>query len=184
MSEKAAKKRKKAWSKSVGPYGHRIRLFEDVSGIVYAEMRDPARPGKYKSISLRKRDRDYAIAWAKEEVGKWMAIGETQIIAQTPSLSRLLTLYLQHRTPRKVASEQQADHRRSDMWVQWLGAKKDMTRLSLRDWEGFIDARRSGEIDANGQRVDEEKRQPVRDGTVWADLVFLLGLLNWSMKWR
>lgn len=33
-----------------------------------------------------------------------MAIGETQIIAQPPSLSRLLNLYLQHRTNVQVQS--------------------------------------------------------------------------------
>jgi integrase len=113
-----------------------------------------------------------------------MSRGEAQILAQTPSLSRLLDFYLKHRTPRKVASEQQADHRRSEMWQQWLGAQKDMSKLSLRDWEGFIDARRSGEIDADGMPVEANKRQPVRDGTVWADLVFLLGVLNWATKWR
>lgn len=37
--------------------------------------------------------------------------------------------------------------------------------------------------DARGRKVAEGKRRPVRDGTVWADLVFFQSVLNWACKW-
>jgi integrase len=178
------RKRTKSWSESIGPYRNRIRIFKDPSSaIIYAEYRDPSRPGRYRSVSLRHRDEQRARLWAKEQVGRWMA-GESQLRDQTPTLARVLANYLSHRTSRKVFSEQKADHRRARMWTRWLGANKDISTLSLREWEGFIESRRSGAIDAQGEPVSAERRQEVRDGTVAADLVFLLTVLNWAAKWR
>jgi hypothetical protein len=63
MDASVTRKRKKTWSKSVGEYGHRIRIFEDpLSGICYGEMRDPSRPGRYICRSLGHRDKARAVA--------------------------------------------------------------------------------------------------------------------------
>jgi integrase len=65
-----------------------------------------------------------------------------------------------------------------------LGPSKDLSKLTLREWQGFIEDRRTGAIDADGERVDPENRRPVRDSTVAADCVFLIAVLNWATKWR
>lgn len=174
----------KAWAQSIGPYGHRIRLFEDpVSGILYAEMRDPSNPCGYRSTSLRHRDRPRAVQWAHEQSAKWQAAGE-QLRDPTPVLSRILAGYLKHQTPGKVASEQQADGRRARMWARFLQPAKDLSKLTLQEWQTFIEQRRSGSIDPQGSAVAPEKRKPVREGTIWGDLVFLHTVINWACKWR
>jgi hypothetical protein len=109
---------RRTWSKSVGPYGHRIRLFVDAaSDIDYAEMRDESNPCGYRSYSLRHRDKKKAELWAQAQVAKWMANDE-QPVNRAPELSRVLALYLKHQTPGKVASEQQGDHRPAKMWTR------------------------------------------------------------------
>lgn len=178
------RQRKKGWPHSEGEYGHRIRIFEDPnSGILYAEMRDPARPGHYRAVSLRHRDRDRAKRWQKEQVAAWLR-GEQTAPDQIPTASHVFALYLKNQTPTKVLSEQDADERRSEMWVRVLTPSKDLSKLSLREWQWFIDMRRSGAIDSRGEPVGADKREAVRDGTVASDLVFLRSVLNWATKWR
>lgn len=184
MSEDGRRRRKQAWSKSIGNYGHRIRVFEDPnSGIIYGEMRDPAVAGRYRSISLRHRDREKAVRWAKEQVGRWMT-GETEGVDRAPTLARVLALYLRHQSGHKVASEQKADDRRSKMWVRILGPAKDLAKLSMHEWQVFVTTRRSGAINCHGLPVASDERKLVRDGTVEGDLTFLLGVLNWATRWR
>ncbi len=180
-------KHKKAWSHGEGPHGHKIRVFEDTSSktrTIYGEMADKSLACGRRSMSLGHSDKARAILWAKEQVRKWEGGGEV-VRDTTPTASHLFSLYQRHRTIRKVLSEQQADRRRAEMWVRWLGPAKDMSKLSLRDWETFLDARRSGEINALGEKVAEPTaRRTVRDGTLWGDCVFLLSVLNWAARWR
>ena len=49
------------------------------------------------------------------------------------------------------------------MWTRVLGAGKDPHKLSLGEWESFIDLRFSGAIDSDGRPVPESERKPVRD---------------------
>lgn len=186
------RRRKRAWSESVGPYGHRVRVYEDLtSGILYGEMRDVQRPGGYRCVSLRHRDREKAIAWAHQQVNDWLQRGEQAQTAK-PVLSRILPLYLQHCSPKKASSEQQADQRRGRLWTRFLGSEKDLSRLTLQEWQTFIAQRTAGVIDAEGlQKPEREKLRrkriedrPVRAGTVWADLVFLASVINWACRWR
>jgi integrase len=175
--------RKKAWSASVGDYGNRIRCFEDpASGFIYAETRDPE-SGRYISRSLRHKDKDAAVVWAAQTVLKTKA-GLAEFRDRTPTAARIFALYLKYRTVEKVPSEQVADERRVRCWTRTLGPTKDLSKLSLREWEGFVAARRSGAIDAEGEPVPVDKRKPVRDGTIWADCVFHLSVLNWATRWR
>lgn len=181
---KTKRRRKKSWAESVGPYGHRIRVFEDPnSGILYGEMRDVSRPGSYRSVSLRHRDRDEALKWAHAQVTAWMS-GEQQAKDLTPTLARVLGLYLQHQTIAKGDVEQLADRRRAELWTRFLGPTKDLSKLSLREWQSFIEQRRTGVIDSRGEPVAAEQRKRIRDGTVASDLVFLHTVLNWAAKWR
>lgn len=176
--------KKQKWSHSEGNYGARIRVFESgVGGIIYGETRDQSLPCGTRSISLRHRDRDEAVRWAKRQVAE-LTDGAQVGRLQSPTLSRVLGLYLQHKTPSKSSSEQQADERRAKMWIRVLGPGKDLNKLSMAEWNNFIAARRSGAIDCHGLLVLSDARKTVRDGSVDADLTFLLCVLNWATKWR
>lgn len=180
------KRKRGTWSDSVGEWGrNRIRLFADRSGIIYAETADTSLACGRRSVSLRHRDRAAAIAWAKAEVLKSPDGHSTRGHENSRQAAHLFALYREHRSHRKVLSERNADARRTETFVRWLGSEKDMSTLSLRDWEGFIYARQSGEIDARGIRVDDPSaRRKVRLGTVAAELTFLQSVLNFGTKWR
>ena len=102
----------------------------------------------------------------------------------TPTVRRIFGLYLGNQTPKKSPSEQQADNRRAKLWTAFVSTAKDLSKLTLREWDAFIEARRTGALDASGTVVPENKRQLVRDGTVAADLVFLKSVLNWATRWQ
>ena len=183
MTTRASTKAK-AWAVSVGPYGHRLRVFEDPnSGILYGEMKDASTRCGYRTVSLRHRDRDRAVKWAHDQVAKWMN-GDDELRRRLPTVAHVMALYLQHQTPTKVQSEQDADQRRAKMWTRVLGAGGDLEKLSLRDWQAFSDARTSGSINAHGEQAAAGDQRPVRAATTAADLVFLISVLNWATKWR
>jgi integrase len=94
---------------------------------------------------------------------------------------RLFAEYLEHRSTKKVASEQQADSRRAELWTRVLGAV-DPHHVSSAQWDSFIAARASGAIDARGNPVPEAKRKPVRARSVEADCTWLWLVFNWAVK--
>jgi integrase len=178
------KKKPKPWSYSAGPYRHRCRVFLTPTAI-YAEMRANTEDGIYKYISrsLGHKDKKAAIKYAHAEVDRWLK-GEQQGRVQTPVLSRVFSLYLTHQTPTKADRHQKDDERRCEMWTRYLGAGKDLSKLSLREWSGFITDRRGGAINSRGQPVPPDQRTSVGDGSIWSDLVFLNSVLNWATKFR
>ena len=93
-------------------------------------------------------------------------------------------LYLKHRTPRKSATEQKADKRRSVLWQRVLGGSKDPHKVTLGEWERFIDARCSGAIDACGDHMAAGNRRPLRARTVQEDCIWLRLLFRWATNWR
>ena len=124
------KRKRKAWAKSFGSYGNKIRIFEDpTSKILYAEIRDPSLPCGYRARSLRHKDKKRARRWAAEQVAK-LASGDDALRDPTPRVARVIGLYLTHKTPLKVKSEQTADQRRAKMFTRVLGADMDLSKLS------------------------------------------------------
>jgi integrase len=124
------------------------------------------------------------MAWGKAQSEK-LAGGYTKAVEELRQAKNLFELYAQHRTRRKSPAEQKADVRRSAMWLQILGDKMDLSKLSPEDWEGFLRRRTSGEIDANGKEVDDvEKRRRVRPATAGADAAFLKGVCHFGSIWR
>src|SRR3954468_23297867 len=116
------KKKWSPWNKKVGDHRFGIRLYRDVlSGILYCETKDPSRPGCYIARSLRHKDMKKAIEWANDELARYQhrvaEVGEA-----TPLASRIFARYLQHASPRKSQSEQDADERRAQMWCKYLGS--------------------------------------------------------------
>jgi hypothetical protein len=122
-------------------------VFERENGIIHAETFDPTlRGGRggYRKRSLGHRNRERAVVWARQQVARLLT-GVNSAHDATPTLSRVVAAYRTHKTPRKSRSAQQHDRRCATMWTRFLGAAKDLRRLSLGEWEQFIDVRRSGE---------------------------------------
>jgi integrase len=71
------------------------------------------------------------------------------------------------------------------MWQRVLGSEFDLSKLSRREWDGFVRRRRSGEIDAYGNVVtDPEERQRVRERPVQKSLAFLRAVCRWATNFR
>ena len=98
-------------------------------------------------------------------------------------MAQLSSLYRKHRTPRKSKGEQKADARRAALWTRFLGAGKDVYKITLGEWESFIDAHQSGAIDPHGCRVPGGKERTIRIRSVEEDLKWLRWVLNWGTKW-
>lgn len=147
-------------------------------------MADPSLACGRRSISLRHRDRARAIAWAKEQVQK-AAGGISRSAEELRRVEYVFRLYLQNRTVRKCRTEQLADARKAAMWMKFLGPQLDVAKISLKHWQEFIDVRGSGTINAQGDRVEDERnRSAVRPGTAGSELGFLNAVLNFACKDR
>jgi integrase len=70
------------------------------------------------------------------------------------------------------------------MWSGFLGSSKDPHKITLSEWERFINARMSGAIDSRGRDVSQDARVPVRPRTVEGDCNWLRWVLNWGTRWR
>ena len=179
--------KRKRWSYAVGERPHTVSVFERVpGGVLQIAAWDPTRrggEGGQRCLSLRHRDKDRAKAYAHEQYAK-LQKGAEDIALGRVQLARVFALYLRYRTPRKTASGQQADHRLVEMWTRVLGGTSDPHRISLAQWERFIGERLSGEIDARGNAVPEQKRRKIRARPVEADCNWLRWVFNWASKWR
>jgi integrase len=185
--------RAKLWAEAFGPYGFKIRVEERrPGGTLYARL--PILPyrgdgPRYREISLKHSDRDRAKAWAFEESEKLRA-GVSGASDPVPTAARIFARYITETKPDKGESSQELDARASAMWTRWLGADRDLSKLTPSEWRGFIRARSSGEIDAHGKAVPEKDaegqplRKPVRPRTTENDCEWLMWVLNWATKER
>jgi integrase len=175
------------WSYSAGTAPHTVAVYErEAGGILYARAWDSkARNGKgsWKRVSLGHRDRAKAKRYATKQAAQLQS-GEVIAAPAKLTLAGVTALYLEHRTPRKSASQQAVDAREAEMWIRVLGADSDPYAITLRQWEAFIDARSSGAIDARGRTVPAGRRSPVRARTVEASCEWLRFLFNWAVRWR
>jgi integrase len=172
------------WRFKAGARPNTITVFErDAGGMLYARAWDPsARNGKgnFVRVSLSHRDKARAKRYAVEQAAK-LQTGDGALNRVT--LAQVLGAYIEHRSPRKVATEQHADSRRAEMWIRVLG-DIDPHTISMGKWQSFIDARTMGAIDARGNAVAQKERKAVRARTVEEDCDFLRQVLTWATKWR
>lgn len=181
MSRK--KKKPDRWTFSAGERPNTVIVEERrPGGPLYGRMWNPATK-RWARKSLKHSDKERARAWALEQAAK-LARGEEALRTGKATLEDVFAAYLKHRTPRKTTGEQKQDARRIRMWKGVLKAEMDPHKVSLGDWESFIDLRSSGTIDARGRRVAKERRRPVRNRAVEADCNWLRWVFNWASKWR
>jgi integrase len=174
------------WTNSQGERPNTVTVYEREPGsVLYARAWDATArngAGNWRRESLGHRDKRRAIRYAIEQAAK-LQNGVAEIARGKATLAHVFAAYQQHRTPKKSATEQQADVRRVEMWSRVLG-NIDPHAISLAQWEGFIDARRSGCIDPRGNPVPEKDRKPVRVRPAEADCLWLRWVFNWAAKWR
>ncbi len=177
---------RKPWPWSVGERPYTVTIYErEGRAGLYLRCWDPkARGGRggYRKRALGHADEERAKLEAKELHLALMKGAETE--PEQATLGRIFDAYKRHRTPRKVATEQQNDGRRFKLFEAYFGLDKDPNKISLREWETFIDLRSSGQMDSLGNRVPEKQCRQVRARTVEADLLWLRWVLNWAVKWR
>lgn len=95
------------------------------------------------------------------------------------TLGRLFESYEREVTPRKGARTQEHDRCASLLFRAFWGAHRDVMSLDHRDWQAFIDARRSGDC-----RPKEKARRPVGNRAIEHDLRFLLSVFRWGKVTR
>jgi len=183
------RKTDRVWSYTAGSYGLTVRVYERTPGGVLYACTSDGNGGRIRE-SLKHRDRDKARSYADDEARK-LREGLASPGGGRPTLGRILDLYLQERTPDKAARTRSEDRRQAEMLKRVWGKDFDLRRLSRREWDALICARRSGSIDARGNRCtpDAEKakgepRTAVSDRTIERDLRFVRALCNWACEWR
>ena len=172
---------KKGWSYSAGEWGrNRVRAYEDPkSGLLLVEFYE--RPRNYskplrRRISLGHRDR----LKAKQQADKIaVAIGHARsVLVSTAALAELFDIYVREVTPTKSERSRKHDRQCADMFLRFFGRQPDAVALNLRDWDRFIQERRSGRIRPAGRHTSTG----VRNRTIARDLKWLLAVLNWATR--
>src|SRR5260370_476991 len=164
----------KRWSFSAGArHRNRVRALEAPTGLLFIEYRERTEGrGVARRIrqSLGHRYRTLAVRQVKSIAAKLVAVSGLQ---HEISLRSLFDIYVREVTPRKGANKQHHDRGTADMFLQFFGADRPAILLNLRDWEGFVDARRGGEIGPGDQRrlarerhIDDDLRS-LRAGVRW-----------------
>ena len=133
--------------------------------------------------SLGHRDRNQAKAHALSQAAT-LEKGDDALRAGTATLGHVFDLYLRLRTPRKSPRTQKSDAARIALWKRILGTSRDPHDIRISEWESFIDARRSGAINARGEPVKVENRGRVGDRTIQVDLECLTSVFNWARNWK
>ena len=180
--------RRKRWSYSAGERPYTVIVEERVpGGVLRARAWDPTKRGglgNWVRRSLKHRDRGAAKTYALEQAAKLMK-GVADLKHGQVTLAVVFRMYLQFKTPRKRSSgEQKSDVRRAEQWTRILGPDRDPHKISLAEWERFIDRRLSGAIDARGFPVAEADRRPVGPRTVETNCLWLKWVFRWAVRWQ
>ncbi len=178
-------RKKKPWYHSDGEKGETVAVWErEPGGIIYMSYPDETKAGGRKRMSLGHRDRQKAKDLARE-LSKKLKNGELLMEEESSgplTLGSLFALYREKQTPKKrSAQSRKADDTRIEMWKRFLGPDTKPDDVSEDDCDEFVDARRSGAIDARGNPVPEGERRPVRNRSIEADGAWLNGVFLWAM---
>jgi len=175
------RKARKAWSKSFGPYGCRVRVFARVGGMLYMETRVRGKPLEIKS--LEHRDRGQAVEQAKERQAQEALHIAPPAKRDAVTLGALLDAYEARQKERTdLRPSAAADTARAvTYWKAALGAATDAARVTLDAVERACERRRTGAVNARGEAVEADKRRPVRARAVGADLEMLRAAYRWAV---
>lgn len=208
-AEEKRRRRAKRWSWSVGEYGAKVLVFAERNGRLYGQIRGCRVALKAGGAKVGWPDtpeyRDRAKAWAREQEQQ-LREGRATIADPTPTVARVFAAYhtAMADAPRSRTAREEdkrcggrlpdpdnpEDHGDPGLFARVFGADRDLSKLTLGEWQGFIRVRLSGAIDARGRPVPEPvkdedpKRRPVRARTVEADCQWLTKVCNWALDWE
>jgi len=164
-------------SYSAGEWGrNRVRVFPDPkTGLFQIEWREDARR---LTRSLKHRDWRRARRQADQFAAGFIdaSTGGAEAEPEPLTLEKLFDIYGDEVTPTKGEHTRQHDRVSTQMFLGFLGRRRDPATLSQRDWDRFIRARRTGSVGPSGS--------PVSDRTIEYDLRFLIAVLNWAARSR
>jgi hypothetical protein len=121
---------------------NRVRV-GDRGGMIYIDVQDGS--GIRIRRSLGHRDRHRAKAEADAVAGQ-LGSRANALQARDLRIGLLFDKYLEEVTPKKAATTQEHDRMASRLFKAYLGAGFRVDALTQREWDGFIKARRSGDL--------------------------------------
>ncbi len=181
----------KLWAESFGAYRFKVRVFERVpGGNLYLRVPRSDYTGtgpRYKEIALDYTDRERAKLRALAESDKVRA-GAPSAADEVPTASRVFarycvaTAYLPEKRRDKKKGSVNNDTRCSELWARFLGADKDLSKITLSEWNDFIRLRGDGLIDTRGQPVAPKDAKRIRAWTLREDLEWLGSVCAWAVR--
>lgn len=155
---------------------NRVWLYTARSGVLtlawFEGGRDSKWKRRYKSLGHTDRDRGKLEA---EDLAEQLRPRDGVRTDGPLSLRKLFDIYEREVTPTKGRSAQAHDRRAIALFLRLWGPGRDAASLNIRDWNCYIEARRSGKLAPGGTG------KPVRDRVLEQDLAFLMAVLNWAV---
>lgn len=187
------------WSYKAGERGrNRVRAFtERKTGSYFVEWyeREMTDDGVVKRRRRRRSlgpdaDKDEAKRKADQLAAAFGNNETPEFLQDSVSLGHLFARYLNEKTPDKSDSKQGHDERCAAMFRELYGGDREAATLSLEDWDAFIEARRTGEVQPPSRvglsdrekELLEEGKPIVGNRVIEYDLKFLWSVLNWGTK--
>jgi integrase len=166
---------------------NRVRVIPRPSGEYWLDWMEPTPSGwRRRRQALGTTDRVEAATAAKAKAAELLAAGRPiRAAATTPRagdvvpLGWLFDMYLTEKTPDKAATTQAHDRRAADLFLALWGRDRDVRSLTVRDWDAYIRARRTGTL-----RPPRLRPRPVGARIIEQDLKFLRAVLRWAVAAR
>jgi integrase len=175
---------RRVWSYKAGEKGrNRVRVFAwpaQGEGLWV----DYKNGGRRAIKPLGHSDKDRAKREADEIAGRW---GQHTTMARPAvlTLRTLFDMYESEVTPQKGKSGRSHDRRALPLLLKAFGAERRPETLNVRDWQGFIRRRQSGELAPQLRRRKKNGKnvpKPVRARVIEQNLKLLLAVLNWAER--
>ncbi|HEX9282366.1 MAG TPA: tyrosine-type recombinase/integrase [Gemmatimonadales bacterium] len=192
------RRERERWSWAVGEYGGRVLVFQERNGRLYGQIRG-------KRVALKHTDRDRAKTWAKDQE-RQLREGLATAADPTPTVAKVFAAYQAARAELDLSgtsryTDERCGGRLPDptvpgdegdpgLFARVLGADRDLSKLTLGEWQHFIRVRLTGAVDAWGRDVpmpataEDQPRRVVRARTVEADCEWLAIVCNWALEWE
>lgn len=201
---RSRRRRRERWSWSAGEYGQKVLVFAERNGRLYGQIRAKRQALDFSNTGVGVLDtaenRERAKAWARDQAER-LAVGLANATDPTPTVAKVFAAYAvahldDEKSPTTRYEDQRCGGRQPDpsdpndrgdpgLFVRVFGADRDLSKLTLGEWEGFIRARQTGAIDPWGRPVPEPtKRRPVRARAVESDCEWLQKVCRWATEWE
>jgi integrase len=165
------------WTAHLGTRGHSVRLHQlSADGVFY---RDIGGGSNKDRRSLRTRDRAEALEIGKQILAELLR-HPSETDEPAAGVVTLRSLWDRYRTLcaewlDNSDSSRRDDEHKAKVLLGFFGDSYDVMRLCANEQKRYESARRTGFTMPDGKQLS-----PVRQGTVWADIVLLQSMLRWA----